>query len=196
MAEPGDVTRLLHELKGGREGAIDDLMPLVYDELRRIASRHMRREGEGHTLEPTALVNEVYLKLAAQRSADWEGRTHFLCVASRAMRCVLVDHARGRLRQKRGAEFQRVDIADALEHAAPASDVDFLEVREALERLAALDERQARVVELRFFGGLSVDEVATALGVSRRTVEAEWTHAKAWLGLELRGPTASRPKQR
>jgi RNA polymerase sigma-70 factor (ECF subfamily) len=187
MDEPGDVTRLLHELTAGREGAIDDLMPLVYDELRRIAASHMRREGEGHTLQPTALVNEAYLKLVGQTRAHWDGRTHFLCVASSAMRRILVDHARGRLRQKRGAELQRVDIDDVLEQAA-ASDADVLELHEALERLAALDERQARVVELRFFGGLSVDEVAEALGVSRRTVEGEWTHAKAWLGLELRGP--------
>jgi RNA polymerase sigma-70 factor (ECF subfamily) len=190
MDEPGEVTRLLHEMKAGRAGAIEDLMPLVYDELRRIASRHMRREGEGHTLQPTALVNEAYLKLVDQTRTEWESRTHFLCVASAAMRRILIDHARGRLRKKRGAEFRRVDIDDVLERAA-ASDADLLDLHEALERLAALDERQARVVELRFFGGLSVDEVAAALDVSRRTVEGEWTHAKAWLGRELRGPGAT-----
>jgi RNA polymerase sigma-70 factor, ECF subfamily len=187
MDEPGDVTRLLHELTAGRAGAIDDLMPLVYGELRRIAERHMRREGVGHTLQPTALVNEAYLKLVDQTRARWESRTHFLCVASAAMRRILVDHARGRLRQKRGAEFRRVDIDDVLEHVASFDD-DVLELHEALDRLAALDERQARVVELRFFGGLSVEEVAEALDVSKRTVEGEWTHAKAWLGHELRGP--------
>jgi RNA polymerase sigma factor (TIGR02999 family) len=190
MDEPGEITRLLHELNSGRAGAIDDLIPLVYDELRRIATRHMRHEGEGHTLEPTALVNEAYLRLVDQTRTEWEGHTHFLCVASTAMRRVLVDHARGRLRKKRGAELRRVDMDDVLEHAA-ASDLDVLELHLALERLAALDERQARVVELRFFGGLNVDEVAAALGVSRRTVEGEWTHAKAWLGHELRGPRAT-----
>jgi RNA polymerase sigma-70 factor, ECF subfamily len=186
MDEPGEVTRLLRELSAGREGAIDDLMPLVYDELRRIASRHMRREGEQHTLQPTALVHEAYLKLVDQTRVEWDGRTHFLCVASSAMRRILVDHARGRLRQKRGAERQRVDIDDVLEHAAE-SDADVLDLHEALDRLSAIDDRQARVVELRFFGGMSVAETAEALGVSRRTVEGEWTHAKAWLGLELRG---------
>ena len=189
MDEPGEVTRLLHELSAGREGAIDDLMPLVYDELRRIASRHMRREGEGHTLQPTALVHEAYLKLVDQTRAEWEGRTHFLCVASSAMRRILVDHARGRLRKKRGAAVQRVDLDDVLERSA-ATDTDVLELHEALERLSALDERQARVVELRCFGGLSVEEVAEVLGVSRRTVDGLWRHAKAWLSLELRGPGA------
>jgi RNA polymerase sigma factor (TIGR02999 family) len=189
MAEPGEVTRLLQELTAGRTGAIDDLLPLVYDELRRIAARHMRREGEAHTLQPTALVHEAYLKLVGQTRAQWDGRTHFLCVASSAMRRILVDHARGRLRHKRGAELQRVDLDDVLEHEA-SSDADLLDVHEALERLAALDERQARVVELRFFGGLTVDEAAAALGVSRRTIEGEWTHAKAWLSLELGGPGA------
>ncbi len=189
MDEPGEVTRLLREMSTGRDGAIEELLPLVYDELRRIASRHMRREGEQHTLQPTALVHEAYLKLVDQKRAEWDGRTHFLCVASGAMRRILVDHARRRLRHKRGADFERVDIDEVLERAA-ASDDDVLGLHEALDRLAALDERQARVVELRFFGGLSVEETAAALGVSRRTVEGEWTHAKAWLGLELRGPGA------
>lgn len=189
MDEPGEVTRLLYELSAGRADAIDDLMPLVYDELRRIARRHMRREGEGHTLQPTALVNEAYLKLVRQTRAEWEGRTHFLCVASSAMRRILVDHARGRLRQKRGADLQRVDLDEVLERAAE-SDADVLELHGALDRLAKLDDRQARVVELRFFGGLTVEEVAEALGVSNRTVDNEWRHAKAWLDMELRGADA------
>src|SRR5262245_42820802 len=123
MDEPGEVTRLLHELSAGRAGAVDDLVPLVYDELRRIAARHMRREGADHTLQPTALVHEAYLKLVDQTRAHWEGRMHFLNVASSAMRRILVDHARGRLRKKRGAEIQRVDIDDVLERAA-VSDPD------------------------------------------------------------------------
>ena len=189
MDEPGEVTRLLHELSAGREGAIDDLFPLVYDELHRIAASHMRREGEAHTLQPTALVHEAYLKLVGQARAQWDGRTHFLCVASSAMRRILVDHARARLSHKRGAELHRVDINDVLERAA-ATDADLLDVHEALERLAAFDQRAARVVELRFFGGLTVEEAASALDVSRRTVEGEWTHAKAWLRHELGGPGA------
>jgi RNA polymerase sigma factor (TIGR02999 family) len=183
--DAGEVTRLLHEIKAGRRDAMEDLVPLVYDELRRIAGRHMRRESEGHTLQPTALVNEAYMKLVDQTSADWQGRTHFLAVASGAMRRILIDHARGRLRQKRGAELRRVDIEEVLEREG-ASDADLVDLHDALERLAALDERQARVVELRFFGGLSVDEVAATLEVSKRTVEGEWTHAKAWLRRELR----------
>jgi RNA polymerase sigma-70 factor (ECF subfamily) len=182
--EPGDVTRLLREVGGGRPGAAEDLIALVYDELRRIADIHMRREPAGHTLQPTALVNEAYLKLVDQTRVDWQGRTHFLAVASGAMRRVLIDHARGRLRHKRGGGLRRVDLDEALERAA-FSDADVLDLHEALERLAALDERQARIVEMRFFGGLSVEEVADSLGLSKRTVEGEWTHAKAWLRREL-----------
>ena len=185
MDDAGEVTQLLREVKAGRAGAMDDLVPLVYDELRRIAECHMRRESEGHTLQPTALVNEAYMKLVDQTRVDWQGRTHFLAVASGAMRRILVDHARGRMRLKRGADLQRVDIEEVLERAG-GSDPDLVDVHEALERLAALDIRQAQVVEMRFFGGLSVEEVAEALGVSKRTVEGEWTHAKAWLRRELR----------
>ena len=181
---PGDVTKLLGELAGGRRDAVEELVPLVYAELRGIAARHMRRESEGHTLQPTALVNEAYMKLVDQTRVDWQGRTHFLAVASGAMRRILIDHARGRLRAKRGGEFRRVDIDDVLEKAA-CTEHDLMDLTEALERLAALDERQARVVELRYFGGLSVEETAETLGVSKRTVEGEWTHAKAWLKREL-----------
>ncbi len=181
---PGDVTRLLLEHREGRPNALDELIPLVYDELRRIAVRHMRRERVEHTLQPTALVNEAYVRLVDQTRVDWNGRTHFLAVASQAMRRLLIDHARGRGRDKRGGDLRRVELDDALEHPA-TFDGDVLAVHEALERLAGFDERQAKVVELRYFGGLGVDEVAEALGVSKRTVEAEWTHAKAWLQREL-----------
>ena len=185
MDDAGDVTRLLREIKEGRTGAMEDLVPLVYDELHRIAERHMRRENEGHTLQPTALLNEAYMKLVDQTRTDWQGRTHFLAVASGAMRRILIDHARGRLCRKRGAEFHRVDIDDVLEHIA-GGDAELVDLHEELERLAALDARQARIVELRFFGGLSVEETADALGVSKRTVESEWAHARAWLRRELR----------
>jgi len=180
----GDVTRLLAEHRDGREGALAELMPLVYDELRAVAARHMRRERDGHTLQPTALVNEAYMRLVDQTRVDWQGRTHFLAVASTAMRRLLIDHARARGRDKRGGERVRVDLDESVNVVEP-DDEAVLAVHEALERLEALDARQARVVELRYFGGLGVDEVAEALGVSRRTVEAEWTHAKAWLQREL-----------
>jgi RNA polymerase sigma factor (TIGR02999 family) len=181
---PGDVTRLLIEHRNGNKNALDELIPIVYDELRAIAARHMRRERAEHTLEPTALVNEAYFRLVDQTRAEWNGRSHFLAVASQAMRRLLIDHARGRGREKRGGELYRVDLDDALERAA-TFDSEILAVHEALERLAKLDERQAKVVELRYFGGLAADEVAETLGLSKRTVEAEWTHAKAWLLREL-----------
>ncbi len=180
----GIVTGLLRELRDGRRDAFDEVLPLVYDELKAIAARHMRRERDGHTLGATAVVNEAYFKLVDQSRIDWQGKTHFLAIASSAMRRLLVDHARAKLRDKRGGVRHQVDLEEAL--AVDDPDVDaILAVHEALERLAALDGRQARVVELRYFGGLSVDETAEHLGISRRTVELEWTHAKAWLRREL-----------
>lgn len=180
----GDVTLLLEEARRGRRGALEEILPLVYDELRVIAARHMRRERDGHTLQATALVNEAYMRLVDHTRIDWQGRTHFFAIASSAMRRLLIDHARGRLREKRGGDRHRVDLDVAIDLASP-DDATILAVHEALERLAALDARQARIVEMRYFGGLSVDETAEALGVSKRTVEAEWTHAKAWLRREL-----------
>ncbi|MGB5035720.1 MAG: sigma-70 family RNA polymerase sigma factor [Blastocatellia bacterium] len=180
----GIVTGLLRELRDGRREAFDEVLPLVYDELKAIAARHMRRERDGHTLGATAVVNEAYFKLVDQSRIDWQGKTHFLAIASSAMRRLLVDHARAKLRDKRGGVQHRVDLEEAL--AIDDPDVDaIVAVHEALERLATLDERQARVVEMRYFGGLSVDETAEQLGISRRTVELEWTHAKAWLRREL-----------
>lgn len=180
----GIVTGLLKELRDGRREAFDEVLPLVYDELKAIAARHMRREREGHTLGATAVVNEAYFKLVDQTRIDWQGRSHFLAIASSAMRRLLVDHARAKLREKRGGIKHQVDLEEALVIEDP--DVDaIVAVHEALERLSALDERQARVVEMRYFGGLDVGETASLLGVSRRTVELEWTHAKAWLRREL-----------
>ena len=180
----GIVTGLLRELRDGRREAFDEVLPLVYDELKAIAARHMRRERDGHTLGATAVVNEAYFKLVDQSRIDWQGKTHFLAIASSAMRRLLVDHARAKLRDKRGGVQHRVDLEEAL--AIDDPDVDaIVAVHEVLERLATLDERQARVVEMRYFGGLSVDETAEQLGISRRTVELEWTHAKAWLRREL-----------
>lgn len=180
----GIVTGLLRELRDGRREAFDEVLPLVYDELKAIAARHMRRERDGHTLGATAVVNEAYFKLVDQTRIDWQGRSHFLALASSAMRRLLVDHARAKLREKRGGIKHQVDLEEALVIEDP--DVDaIVAVHEALERLSALDERQARVVEMRYFGGLDVGETASLLGVSRRTVELEWTHAKAWLRREL-----------
>lgn len=180
----GIVTGLLRELRDGRRDALDEVVPLVYDELKAIAAHHMRRERDGHTLGATAVVNEAYFRLVDQSRIDWQGKTHFLAIASSAMRRLLVDHARAKLRDKRGGPRHQVDLEDALAIDDPDPDA-VLVVNEALERLAALDERQARIVEMRYFGGLTVDETAALLDVSRRTVELEWTHAKAWLRREL-----------
>jgi RNA polymerase sigma factor (TIGR02999 family) len=178
------VTQLLQAWGAGDPAALDALVPTVYAELRRIAARAMRRESAGHTLQPTALVGEAYLRLVDQSSADWRGRTHFFAVAAVAMRHIIIDQVRHRNRAKRGGDLRAVTLDDAV---APASDpdVDVFALYEALERLAALDPRQASIVEMRFFGGLSVEEVAEVLGVSKRTVEGEWSHARAWLRVEL-----------
>ncbi|HEV3024823.1 MAG TPA: ECF-type sigma factor [Pirellulales bacterium] len=163
---------------------VDDLVPLVYDELRRLAARYLRRESRGNTLQPTALVNEAFLKLAGQQRVDWQGRTHVLAIGAKAMRRILVDHAKRKRRLKRGGGLNRIQLDDAAA-LSPERDEDLLAVDEALEKLAGVDERQATIVELRFFGGMTVEEVAQALGVSKRTVESEWTMVRAWLRREL-----------
>jgi RNA polymerase sigma factor (TIGR02999 family) len=181
---PGDVTHLLVRAARGEKQASDELLPLVYNELRTRARRAMRSRRNGDTLQPTALVHEAYLRLVDQRNQAWEGRTHFFAVAAMTMRRVLIDHIRQRQRAKRGGEAVRVTLTGAnIPGAEP--DTDALALAEALERLANVSERQARVVELRFFGDLSVDETAEVLGVSRRTVELDWTFAKAWLKVEM-----------
>ncbi len=178
------VTLLLGELAGGKRSAADELLPLVYDDLRARARGYLRR-ADGR-LQATELVHEAYLKLVDQSHADWRGRTHFFAVAAIAMRHIIIDHVRAGARAKRGGDLRMVTLGDDV---APASgpDVDVMALYEALERLTALDARQARIVEMRFFGGLNVEEVAEVLGVSKRTVEGEWTHAKAWLRAELSG---------
>ncbi len=185
MADSHDVTQLLSALTRGDEEAGEKLIPLVYVELRRLARSYMRRERTDHTLQATALVHEAYLKLVEQRSANWQSRAHFFGVAAHVMRRILIDHARGHLRQKRGGEFEKVVLDEGLVFS-PAQSVELLAVDEALERLAKLDERQARVVELRFFGGLSVEEAAAVLGISPKTVKRDWSIAKAWLHAELK----------
>jgi len=168
-------------------GSSEELFTLVYDELRFIARRLFAREKPGHTLQPTALVNEAYLKLADQKRAHWKSRTHFLAVGAHAMRRLLVDHARKRGAAKRGSSPAKVALFELLDPAAEVElDVDqVLMVNEALEKLALFDDRQALIVTLRFFGGLTVEEVAEVVGVSPRTVALDWRHAKAWLQVEI-----------
>jgi RNA polymerase sigma factor (TIGR02999 family) len=182
---PGHITQLLERWGRGDQSALDELTPLVYNELRNVADAYLRREQPDHTLQATALVNEAYLRLIGQRHGRWEGRRHFYGIAARLMRQVLVEHARKHNAEKRGGGR----VAVTLEHYKGASstpDVDIIAVHEALERLSRFDAQQARIVELRFFGGLSIEEAAKTLGVGHATVEREWAMARAWLRNELR----------
>jgi RNA polymerase sigma factor (TIGR02999 family) len=185
-APSADVTRLLARWSRGEQEALDELLPLVYGELRRMAGRQLRAERQEHTLTPTALVHEVYLRLVDQRRADWQNRTQFFAIAARLMRRVLVDHARARLAGKRGGSAVFVPLEQAGDPPAASTVADVLAVDESLARLAALDADQARLVELRFFGGLTVEEIAPLLGRSERTVKREWRLARAWLFHDLR----------
>jgi RNA polymerase sigma factor (TIGR02999 family) len=180
-----DVTVLLAELSKGNEAAASKLIPLVYAELRRLASGYMRRERSDHTLQATALVHEAYLKLVDQRSVDWQNRAHFFGVAAQIMRRILVDHARGHLREKRGGGQRLVPIDEALVFA-PEQSLELVKLDHALERLTKLDPRQAKIVELRFFGGLTVEQTADLLGISPKTVKRDWSMAKAWLHGDLK----------
>jgi RNA polymerase sigma-70 factor, ECF subfamily len=181
---PSEVTRLLQEWTAGRRDAVDQLFSMLYDELRRLAASQLRRERPGHTLRATALVNEAYLKLRRQDRILCEGRAQFFAVASRAMRCLLVDHARARGAAKRRGEAWLLE--PGLPGATVAPIVDLLALDEALQRLARIDPRQEQLVELRYFGGLTIEEAAQALGVSAATVSREWATARAWLFAELR----------
>jgi len=179
-----NVTRLLQAAASGERRDLDALMSAIYDDLRRLAISHMRGERDSHTLQPTAVVHEAYLKLIDQRSTDWTGRMHFFAVASRVIRRILVDHARERQAAKRGAAHRRVMIDNA-DLAVPATDVDLLSLDEALMDLNDIDETQARIVEMRFFGGLTLDEIAKTLSIGKRSVDRAWSAAKAWLWLRL-----------
>ena len=185
---PRDVTELLRAWSNGDRSAEEPLLRAVLGELHRQAERAMRREPAVHTLQPTALVNEAYLRLIDQRRVQWRNRAHFFGVAANLMRRILVDHARRRLADKRGGDVQRLSIGDVdppNPESESAHDVDLLTLHDALERLAALDPKQERLVELRYFSGLTVEETAEALGVSPATVKREWTFARAWLRHEL-----------
>jgi len=178
-----EVTRILQR-PDPRRPTIDRLMPLVYQELRRLALRHLKRERADHSLSPTALVHEVYLRLAGDAEVSWESRAHFFGAAARAMRQILVDHARTQGAAKRGGGWRRISLQGEL---APSEKglFDFLDLHNALEKLTEVDDRAAKIVELRFFGGLTLDETAHVLGVSRRTVAGDWTVARMWLSREL-----------
>lgn len=188
-----EASSLSHTLDGvarGDRDSLDQLLPFVYQELRRLAERYLQGERSGHTLQPTALTHEAYLRLAGQRDAQWEGKSHFLGVAARAMRSVLVDHARRRKAQKRGGGVALLSL-DATTIAAQAKPVAFDDLDQALVALAERSERQARVVELRYFAGLTIEETAEALGVSPVTVKRDWALARAWLYRELYGTSPS-----
>ena len=187
LGQPPEITRWLQEWSSGKENALEALMPVVYAELHRQAASYLRRERVGHTLQATALINEAYLKLIDQREVNWQNRAHFFGIAAQAMRRILVDHARTRHRDKRGGDAENLPLEAAQFATSDDGTVDLIALDEALTRLALLDERQSRIVELRFFSGLSVEETAEALGVSPATVKNEWRTAKAWLFQELNG---------
>ena len=179
------ITRMLREWSEGNQQVLDQLMPLVYEELRRQASRYLRRERKGHTLQTTALIHEAYIKLIDQKNVEWQNRSHFFAIAAQAMRRILVDYARERHREKRGGAAENLPIEEALSIVSQGKSVDLVALDEALTRLAEFDARQARVVELRYFSGLSIDETAGVLGVSNVTVRRDWNMAKAWLHQQI-----------
>jgi RNA polymerase sigma factor (TIGR02999 family) len=185
MQSSDGITKLLIDWSQGDQAALEKLMPLVYDELRRLASNYLRRERAGHTLQPTALVNEAYLKLVDQRHARWQNRAHFFGISAQLMRRILVDHARQHQAAKRGgSQQQRLSITSA-ERVVKQPQIDLLALNEALDELALIDPQQAQIVELKFFGGLSIEETAEVLGISHATVERDWKVARAWLRRQL-----------
>lgn len=197
----GAATQLLLDWSAGDRSALDAMLPLVYEELRRLAASYLSRERPDHTLQPTALVHEAYLRLINQRRVDWRNRAQFVGLTAGIMRRILVNHARDRGAAKRAGNRERVSLS-LVNAAAGAADVDLIALEDALERLALLDERKARVVELRFFGGLTVEEIAAVLEVSRATIEREWSFARAWLYDAIQdtaanaSPTVSTPRER
>lgn len=188
MTEAAHATELLRAMSAGSPSAAEQLLPAVYEELRGLAAAYLRRERRDHTLQPTALVHEAYLRLVGENQPSWTGRAHFLAVAARAMRRVLVNHALARKTEKRGGGRTVVGLDPALT-AAPGLAVDALDLSDAIDRLAALDERKSRLLEMRFFAAMTMEEAAGVLGVSLSTVESDWRFARAWLAHELSGGT-------
>jgi RNA polymerase sigma factor (TIGR02999 family) len=185
MPPPSDITNLLIAWCNGDQTALEKLSPLVEKELHRIASRYMSREGPGHTLQTTALVNEAYLRLIGQKNVRWQNRAHFFAIAAQIMRRILLNYARDQHRMKRGGRAVQVSLSEVSGISAEESS-ELIALDEALKRLAAIDERKSRVVELRYFGGLSVEETAEVLSVSAITVIRDWNMAKAWLAREIK----------
>lgn len=181
---PTDVTALLLAWNNGDQEALDRLMPLVYDELRRLARRYMRAENPGHTLQATALVNELYVQFIDQKRVNWQNRAQFFGVASQIIRRLLVDHARARQRLKRGGGALKMEWSEAINASKPV-EMDVIALDDALNRLATMDPQQSRIVELRFFGGLSIEDTAEALKLSSATVKRHWSFARAWLHHEM-----------
>jgi RNA polymerase sigma factor (TIGR02999 family) len=186
MQTPENVTQLLIDWGKGDKEALDKLVPLVYEELRRQAARYLRHERVGHTLQTTALIHEAYVRLVDQRNVHWQNRAHFFGIAAQMMRRILVDHARSKKRAKRGGSDIRISFTEA-SLKTPDQDLDIVALDEALERLAQIDEQQSRIVELRFFSGLTVEETAEVLSISTATVKRDWSMAKAWLHREISG---------
>lgn len=184
MTPPNEITQLLRKWSEGDRAALDQLMPVVYQELRKLANAYLRDEKPGHTLQPTALINEAYLRLVGQNFPEWQSRKHFYGVAAQLMRQVLVEHARARSAAKRGGGGQKLSLDEAINYSQEQAS-DLVALDDALTALARFDERKARVVELRYFGGFSVEEVADALGVSVATVGREMRMAQAWLHREM-----------
>jgi len=180
MPSPNSFTRLLLDWSDGDEGARNEMLPLVYDELRRLAALYLLRERRDHTLQPTALVHEAYLRLIDQRQVNWKNRAQFVGLAAVMMRRILVNHARDRAAEKRGGDMQKVPLSDVDEPRTP-QDVDVIVLNDALDQLGAIDPRKSRIVELKFFGGLTTNEIAEVLQLSPATIEREWSFARAWL---------------
>jgi RNA polymerase sigma-70 factor, ECF subfamily len=184
--EQREISLILKDWSGGKRESADVLLSLVYDELRRIARQYLRKERSDHTLQPTALVHEAYMKLIDISDVSWQDRAHFFAVASNVMRHILVDHARARATDKRGGEAQRIALEDAISFSDNKNDIDLLALDEAMKQLAEFDATQSKIVELRFFGGLTIEETAHVLAISPATIKREWTMAKAWLFKRMR----------
>ncbi len=185
MGEAHEITRMLREWSNGNHDALDELMPVVYDELHRQASRYLHRERPGHTLQTTALIHETYLKLTGCPDIDWKDRLHFFAISAKLMRQILVDHARAKRRSKRGGPFDTLPLNEEIKLPQDERNPDLVALDEALQRLAKIDPRQVSVVELRYFSGLTLEETAEALKISRSTAANDWNLAKAWLHREL-----------
>jgi RNA polymerase sigma factor (TIGR02999 family) len=176
-----NITRMLKDWSGGKRDALDELLPFVYNELHRQASRYLRRERGDHTLQTTALINEAYMKLIDQNQVEWQNRAHFFAIAAQTMRRILVDYARTRKREKRGGDDVKLQLDEAINISTKEKSIDLVALDEALNRLAEFDERQAKVVELRYFSGMTEEETAEVLSISPATVRRDWNMAKAWL---------------